>query len=51
MRLREGLPYMIAGSAIVMAYLGLRNGKAKNMINNVMNNIKNRNMNELEDMM
>jgi hypothetical protein len=51
MKMREGLPYMLVGSAITLAALGLRNGNIKNMVNNMVNNMKNKKMNKLEDMM
>lgn len=51
MRLKQGLPYMIVGSAIVLAYLGLKDGKAKNMIDNMINKMKKKSIHELEDMM
>jgi len=51
MRMREGLPYMLAGGAMVVAYMIMRNGNMKHMFDNAMKSIKNKSMNGLEDMM
>ncbi len=51
MKMRNGLPYMIIGGAMVVAYIAMRNTKVRNMVNNAVNNIRRKNMSELEDMM
>ncbi len=51
MKMRCALPYMIIGGAIVIICLSMRNGRMKNMIDNIMYNIREKGIEELEDMM